>query len=326
MDAKVKMGKTYRLGVPEVQDGQEQGVQSGEEQVSSPADRVDQDGRDHDDEEVPGPVGHGRGGVGLRAGLEGVDLGRVQPGEGQPGGTEEGNVGEETDTGTLGGRGRVGNQSAKDEDHGQALANGSDEEELSAAEALDGVPGGAGKEGVDDHVDTTEEESQVLRSSDRGLEENGEVVDDGVATRQLLHHLGTGTEQETAQVLGLAVGPQLLHGSVSALHTGGPDGIVDDDNLGLNLIVLTVLVSERGKNSVGFVDTSVGEEPSRRLGESQHQDENDQGESDLESDGESPDKGVRSVRATIVDPVGDQSTNGNVTTLDANELASVVRS
>lgn len=326
MNAKVNIGRAYRLGVPEVQDGQEEGVQRGEEQVSSPANRVDQDGRDHDDEEVPDPVGHGRGGVGLRAGLERVDLGRVQPGERQPSGTEECDVGEETDTSTLGSRGRVGNQSAKDKDHGQALANGSDEEELSAAQALDGVPGSAGKEGIDNHVDTTEEQSQILRSSDRGLEENGEVVDDGVATRQLLHHLGTSTEQETAQVLSLAVGPQLLHGSVSALHTSSPDGVVDDNDLGLDLLVLTVLVSERGKNRVGFVDTSVGEEPSRRLGESQHQDENDQGESDLESDGESPDKGVGSVGAAIVDPVGNQCTNGNVTTLDANELASVVRS
>lgn len=127
-------------------------------------------------------------------------------------------------------------------------------------------------------------------------------------------------------MLSLAVGPQLLHGSVSALHTSSPNGVVDDNNLGLDLLVLTVLVSERGKNRVGFVDTSVGEEPSRRLGESQHQDENHEGESDLESDGESPDKGVGSVGAAIVDPVGNQCTNGNVTTLDANELASVVRS
>ena len=38
------------------------------------------------------------------------------------------------------------------------------------------------------------------------LEQNGEVVDDSVATRKLLHHLGRGTQKHTAEMLRLAIG------------------------------------------------------------------------------------------------------------------------
>lgn len=74
-----------RLGVCVVDDGEEDSVESAEEQVGAPtvgARVVDEDGRDHDDEEIPQPVADGRAGGGLGPGLQRVDLGRIQPGQG----------------------------------------------------------------------------------------------------------------------------------------------------------------------------------------------------------------------------------------------------
>ena len=66
------------LGVPEVDDWQEGGVEEGEEEVGAPVDVVDEDGRDHHDQEVEEPVAAGGEGVGFRARFEGVDFGGVE--------------------------------------------------------------------------------------------------------------------------------------------------------------------------------------------------------------------------------------------------------
>lgn len=84
-----------RLRIEKVDDGEEDGVEDGEDQVRAPAAvarAAQHHRRDHDDEEVPQPVGYRRGSVGLGAGLERVDLGRVQPRQRKPGGTEESDV------------------------------------------------------------------------------------------------------------------------------------------------------------------------------------------------------------------------------------------
>lgn len=114
------------LGVEEVDDGKEATVHDGEEEIGSPANLVDHDGRDHDDEEVEHPVGAGGDGVSLSTGADGVNLGGVEPGKGKPSGTEKGNVGEETDCGTAGLHGIVGDQAGEDDDHGEHLTNGTD--------------------------------------------------------------------------------------------------------------------------------------------------------------------------------------------------------
>jgi hypothetical protein len=125
-------------------------------------------------------------------------------------------------------------------------------------------------------------------------------------------------------VLRLAVGEQLLHGGVTTLHASSANGIVDDGDLGLDFLVLTVLVGKGSENRVGLIDATMGQKPSRRLGKSQHQDKNHEGKGNLEGNRESPDEGVRSVGATIINPVGNQGTDGDVTTFDANELSTVV--
>ncbi len=95
-------GTAGRLGIEEVDKGEEDGIKGGEEEVGTEAARarvVDEHGGDHDDEEVPQPVRHRRYGIGLGPRLERVDLSRVQPRQRQPRGTEKGDIREESDGG-----------------------------------------------------------------------------------------------------------------------------------------------------------------------------------------------------------------------------------
>lgn len=168
-----------RLGVEEVDDGQEAGVDRGEEQVGSPADVADHDGRHHNNEEVEEPVGASTDSVGLGARLDGVDLGRVQPRERQPCCTERGDVGEQTNGSTLGGTGSTRNETSKGDKHGNTLPDCAVKEELPSANALNQEPGEGGKDRVHNHVDTTHQQGHVvIAGSDRGLEKDGKVVYD----------------------------------------------------------------------------------------------------------------------------------------------------
>jgi hypothetical protein len=162
----IKRVTNTSLRVHKEDNREEKGVENGEEEVSTPADAVNQNRSDHNDEKVPQPVRYGGESVGLSTGLERVDLGRVQPGQREPGGTEEGDVGEETDGGTLGGLSVTRNETCEDENHGQALADGTVEEELSASDTLNEEHGSTSEKRVDDHVDTTEQERQVLSRTD----------------------------------------------------------------------------------------------------------------------------------------------------------------
>jgi len=60
----------------------------------------------------------------------------------------------ETDSGALGSASSAGDQCAEGENHGQALADGADEVQLSAANTLHEIPRRGGEKSVDDLVDT----------------------------------------------------------------------------------------------------------------------------------------------------------------------------
>jgi len=69
----------------------------------------------------------------------------------------------------------------------------------------------------------------------------------------------------------------------------------------------------------------VGKEPARRLRQLGHHDDDDDREDALESDRESPGEVVGAVETSVVDPVSDQRANGDVTTLNADDLSTVLR-
>jgi len=128
------------LGVEQNHGGNEDGVHDGEEELGSPLDVGDHDGSDHDNSEVEQPVRAGRDGVGLGTSAQGRDLGWVQPRKRQPGGTEDGEVQEDTDGSTLGRFGGVGNQASENQNHRKALAHRAGEEELPTSNALNNEP------------------------------------------------------------------------------------------------------------------------------------------------------------------------------------------
>lgn len=155
-------GATRGLGVEEVHDREEDGVHGGEEEIGAPADGIDHDGRDHDDGKVEEPVGAGRDGVGLGTSSSRRELGGVEPWQREHGGTEEGHIEEETEHGTLGRAITTGDQTGEDDDHGNHLTTHAAEEQLPATDLFDKEPGESGEDGVDDHVDTTDEHRHEL--------------------------------------------------------------------------------------------------------------------------------------------------------------------
>ena len=73
-------------------------------------------------------------------------------------------------------------ETAEDQHHTQPLAHGAPEEEFAPSGPFDDEPADGGEDGVDDHVDAAEEEADGVALVDALLEEDGEVVDDRVAT------------------------------------------------------------------------------------------------------------------------------------------------
>lgn len=115
------------------------------------------DGRDHHNCKVEQPVAAGGNGIGLGASLYRGEFGRIQPGQGKPGGSEAGHVEEKTEHGALFRFVAFWNQTGKCDNHGNKLDPGTVEEEVTATYLLDEEPGERGKDGIDDHVDTTDE-------------------------------------------------------------------------------------------------------------------------------------------------------------------------
>lgn len=125
-------------------------------------------------------------------------------------------------------------------------------------------------------------------------------------------------------MLGLAVGEELLDWSMAIDLARGSDSVHDDLHLLVDNRTVTTLVGESCKDRSSLVLSTFCEKPSRRLWKSGHQYEDDGSEEDLECNWEAPDKLVWSVGASIVDPVGDKGSDGDVSTLDTDELASVM--
>jgi hypothetical protein len=153
---------TRSLGVVEPGEGETDEVDQGEEEVDTPGRSVGEDGGEHDDGEVGDPVGTGGGGGGHGTGAQGVDLGRVDPGERQRGKGEEADEQEDTDNGTLGVLLVLLDQATHGDDEGQTLASETDQEELAATDLLNHEEGGDGGEGVDGSEDTTQNQRETM--------------------------------------------------------------------------------------------------------------------------------------------------------------------
>ena len=155
------------------------------------------------------------------------------------------------------------------------------------------------------------------------LAENWEVVDDGVASRQLLHELSRGTEKSTAEVLRLSSSEEGLGGNL-ATTARSVDSITNDLHLDENLWVVTRNAIQTGQDSSSFIFAVMVEQPARRFGKRGHHDDDNKGEDTLEGNGESPSEVVRAVETTIVNPVGDERANGNHGAFNTDDLSAVL--
>lgn len=213
----------FRVEDPD--DGEEDAVGESEEQEGVCADGGGHGGQDLNDQEVEQPVAHGGDGVGLSSDGLGVQFGRVQPRKGKPSSTEEGDEEVETESSTLGRSLRARKQAPESDEHGDSLTDGTDQEHGSSTASFDEDERRNREDGVDDGQYTTEDERQLSFEANLVFKENRSVVDDGVASTELLEDLGRSTDSHSSEVLLLAVLEQFLGRTLGLLS--GDDSVED---------------------------------------------------------------------------------------------------
>ncbi len=199
------------------------------------------------------------------------------------------------------------------------------EEELAAANLFNEEPGEGGKNGVDDHVDTADEESHVVILVQVLLKEQGQVVDDRVAAAELLEDLRRGTDEHTTQVLAGTAGGEVAEPSLLAEGSRRTEGLEDELLLDLSLPVADFASGQGGEDILSLFDAVLGDQVSGGVGKVPHADDDDDTKEDLEGDGETPDQVRGTIVGTEIDPVGDGSTDGDDTTFNTDQKSTVVR-
>lgn len=126
-----------------------------------------------------------------------------------------------------------------------------DEEQLSASCPLDDEPGNRCKDRVDDHVHTAEEERKFVCGADRGLEEDGEVVNHSITSLNLLHNLRARTKQHPSEMLCLASRQHSLKRRLGASARRN-NGVQDDYFLEPSVIAIAVHTSKRSNDFQSF--------------------------------------------------------------------------
>lgn len=127
-------------------------------------------------------------------------------------------------------------------------------------------------------------------------------------------------------MLSLAVGEDSADWRDTCLVTRSLHGIDDNSHLGPCLNVIDRLAGKRSNDDRSFLVSVMGEQPSWRFWESQHQNNDDDSKCTLEGDRESPNHVVRSIQTSVIDPVCDKRSDSDISTFNANELSTVVRS
>lgn len=197
--------------------------------------------------------------------------------------------------GSLGVLVASGRKASESDEHGTTLAEGTDEEELSSTDLLNEEEGGKGEDGVNNGQDSSENERKLGREVDVLLEENSRVVDDSVATTELLEELSRGTDESSSHVLLLALLEQILGGG---LGLGlGDNGVGHEISLGDGNRVIDGSSGKTSDNSRSFGVVAVLHEPSRRFGKDGDSAHHNEREQDLQGHGESPRDGTLHVRS-----------------------------
>ena len=210
---------------------------------------------------------------------------------------EERNEQVKTEGGSLGGRLSTGNQTSPSDVHGNGLSGGSNQEERSSTGAFNNDEGEQGEEGVDDGENSSEDKGELTADLDLILEKNGGVVNDSVASSELLVDLGRGTDNHSSQVLLLASDKHVLGRSLGLFR--GVDGVHNVGSLLEGTGVVDRGPGQSGDNLETLIHVSVREQPSRRLRHDQGSPDDEEREEGLKGDRESPREGAIDLRLRL---------------------------
>lgn len=95
--------------------------------------------------------------------------------------------------------------------------------------------------------------------------------------------------------------------------------------LQLGLVVMDLTAIQRSQHILTLLHTVLRDEVPRRVRQIPHPDDNENAKENLEGNREPPNQVRRTMVRAKVNPVRDHGSNGNDTTLDANEQATVMR-
>jgi len=177
-------------------------------------------------------------------------------------------------------------ETRESDEHSTSLTESADEEKLPSTDPLDEEEGRKGEDGVDNGKNSSEDERQSGLETDVLLEENGRVVDDSVATTELLEELGRSSDESTSHVLLLALLEEVLGGRLDSRLSG--NGVGHEVTLSDGNRVVDGGSGKTRDDPRSFSHVAVLHEPSRGLGQDRDTCHHDDGEEDLQSDGESP--------------------------------------
>ena len=150
------------LNIEEETKDQTDEVKQREEKIETPSTGVGEKRREHDDSKVADPVGARRSSSTHGTGTEGVDLGRVNPGQRQDGEGKESDEKEDTDSSTLGVLLGGIDQASECDDETETLAEETNQVQLATADSFDQEEGWDGGKGINGSKDTTHDQRQVV--------------------------------------------------------------------------------------------------------------------------------------------------------------------
>ncbi len=298
----------------------------GKDDVGLPGDGGKGDGSDHDDNEVEGPVARGGQSVGRSTNPQRHDLGRVQPGHTQPTDGEEG-VEDEQEEGRhetrTGAADLVQGGPVDDgqDDHGDGHAGGAEQHELTTTKLLDGEHGDPRGGKVFGAVGGGQDARHVGRHADLVLVDVGGVVGDEIDAGNLLEDLVDVGKHDAVEVSVLGHGEQIPEAALGHL---GHD-VLDGHELVLDEGIVGRQAGEGAEHVQGLFFVALEDQPAGGLGQLHDQGDDDEGEEDLEGDGEAPgDAAGFGVVEAKVDPVGDADTARDERALDHDQHATTM--
>lgn len=263
------------------------------------------------DTEVPEPVGGSAERESLGTDGKGEDLTANDPGGGTPGGGETGNVDADKCDERLATSGvGLGDSSTDDSDDELASAHpdGTEDEEVSSTDTLHHVHAWNGGDNVDNVGDNGEDEGVRIRKS--ALEELGAVVKDEVDTGELLEGLDEDTSERAEEVSSVVEleAVEVRAGGVSELNV---EVGLDDRELGADNGVVDISGVEAGEGLGSLLMVALLDEPTRGFGEDEEETAEDKGESELDTDGDTPRAGVLAALGAVGSERSAEKTDGD---------------